>query len=61
MKTLLQGKPWIPPEKTDVQQTLRQHGWKPRNEKPRHPRQNVDDYALTDSLDYLERLAGFKP
>jgi hypothetical protein len=37
--TLLQGKPWVPPDQTDVQKTWRKFGWRPT-----HPPQNDDAY-----------------
>lgn len=33
-RTLLQGKPWTPSDKTDVQKTWRAHGWKPTKRTP---------------------------
>jgi hypothetical protein len=59
MKTLLQGKPWIPPEKTDVRQTWRQFGWKPTKREPNRP-QDMDDYTMTERFDWLSRIGGFK-
>ena len=59
MKTLLQGKPWIPPEKTDVKETWRQHGWKPTKREPKR-QPDLDDYTMTERFDWLSTSGGFK-
>ena len=59
MKTLLQGKPWIPPEKTDVKETWRQHGWNPVKREPDR-QQDLDDYTMTERVEWLSMIGGFK-
>lgn len=57
-KTLLQGKPLIPSDSTDVQATWKAHGWKPQQVEP--TKYTPDDYDLVTRDDWLSAPGGFK-